>query len=246
MYNDCAWMYLVCVGMKLANVSQQEVKMRKIFLALTITLILSLATGGVLVFAAASAVPGGSLLTSGRDLKALHLDLTGSQAGAQALLQDPLPDPEVDPEDPNDGAYCLGDRDKKHPVGEKLANEFLEAGYFDEAATVDGIYDEIMERFCEGHYGFGEIALGYRIAAAAGVAAEDVFALRAGGMGWGEILDEYGLEKPPKPPKPAKPPKIDNGNGQGNAYGHDKEKGNNGQGNAYGKDKHKDKKAKKP
>jgi hypothetical protein len=229
--------------------------MRKIFLALTITLVLSLATGGALVFAAGSVALAGSLYASEHGLRAIPLNLTRYGSGAQEalvsqdgrpLLQDPLPGSEIDADDANDGAYCRGDMDKNHPAGEKLASEFFEAGYFDEDATVAGIYDEIMDRFCNGHYGFGEIALGYRIAAAAGVLADEVFELRAGGMGWGEILQEYGLEKPPKPPKPAKPPKLGNGNGQGNAYGHEKENGNNGQGNAYGKDKNKDKKAKKP
>lgn len=244
--------------------------MRKLLLAFTITLVLSLALGGGLAFAANLAAPGEALNTVSHGFEALKASLAHSEPAvrqsqrqvsaesltelqAQAVQEDNplLEEPLVDPEnEANDGAYCRGDKTIKHPVGEKLAGEFFGA---DDPAAFEAGYTEIMGWFCgsaEGsvRYGFGEIRLGYQIAAAAGLTPEEIFALRAEGKGWGNILKDLGLKmKDVKPSKPDKPPKPENGNnGQGNAYGQDKEKGNNGQGNAYGHDKDKGNKGKKP
>ena len=62
-----------------------------------------------------------------------------------------------------------------HPTGEKLAQRY-------------GVtYEEIMHWFCNGHYGFGEIDLAYSLSAQTGKPVEEIFAMRASGMGWGEI-----------------------------------------------------------
>jgi hypothetical protein len=50
-----------------------------------------------------------------------------------------------------------------------------------------------MGWYCQG-YGFGEIALAYRISLEADVNVADIFSQSASGLGWGEILRRYDLE----------------------------------------------------
>jgi len=59
------------------------------------------------------------------------------------------------------------------------------------AANYGVSYEEIMDWFCQG-YGFGEIELAYLLSEEVGLTAEEVFALRAEGMGWGNIRKELG------------------------------------------------------
>jgi hypothetical protein len=81
--------------------------------------------------------------------------------------------------------YCTGA--EPHPTGERLAFEY-------------GVtYDEIMTWFCQG-FGFGEIRLAYNIAYTMDVAIEEVFGLRSGGMGWGQVMQEYDITGNPKNP----------------------------------------------
>lgn len=62
-----------------------------------------------------------------------------------------------------------------HPTGEKLAQRY-------------GVtYEEIMHWFCNGRYGFGEIDLAYSLSAQTSRPVTEIFAMRAAGMGWGEI-----------------------------------------------------------
>jgi hypothetical protein len=84
-----------------------------------------------------------------------------------------------------DGGTCTGA--EPHPTGKSLALEY----------NVD--YDVIMSYFCQG-YGFGEIRLAYNIAYTVGVGVEVVFAQRADGMGWGEIMQYYEVTGNPKNP----------------------------------------------
>lgn len=91
-----------------------------------------------------------------------------------------------------------------HPHGQDLAEQF-------------GVsYEEIMERFCDG-YGFGEIKLAYTIRDKTGANVEDVFADRAAGMGWGNIMKKHDLKGAPgKPDNPGKsPPGQDKNKGKG-------------------------------
>jgi hypothetical protein len=240
--------------------------MRKLVLALTITLVLSLALGGGLALAAKAVTPGVPLLAKYGMLVQLDDNTninenangnTNDDANVNANDNDNANDNSNDNandnsnvntnEAVNDGAYCRGDKTKKHPTGETLAGEFFGT---DDPAAFEAGYTEVMGWFCGGgngstRFGFGEIRLGYQIAAAAGLTPAEIFAMRAEGKGWGNILKDLGLSmkdvKPPKPPKPNKPktPGIGDGNngntgnngnagGNGNAYGHDKNKGNKG------------------
>ena len=67
---------------------------------------------------------------------------------------------------------CPGD--KTHPTGMKLAQRY-------------GVpYTEIMKWFCQ-HYGFGEIDLAYSLSRQSGKPVQEIFAMKASGMGWGNI-----------------------------------------------------------
>jgi len=70
-------------------------------------------------------------------------------------------------------------------------------------------YDEIMGWFCQ-RYGFGEIDEAYSLSEETGTPVEEIFEMRASGMGWGEIKAALLPTKTPKPtkePKPSKTPK---------------------------------------
>ena len=64
-------------------------------------------------------------------------------------------------------------------------------------------YDEIMGWFCQG-YGFGEIEHAYDLSRETGVPVPDIFALRASGLGWGQIRKQ--LTAGPGGGKPTKAP----------------------------------------
>jgi hypothetical protein len=81
---------------------------------------------------------------------------------------------------PRSAGHCGESADTSHPAAEKLGNEFgVGAG-------------EIMGWFCGG-YGFGEISLAYNISKQTGMPVTAIFQQRAGGMGWGKIMQSYGL-----------------------------------------------------
>lgn len=91
----------------------------------------------------------------------------------------------------------------QHPEGVRLAARW-------------GVsYAEIMSWFCQG-YGFGEIDLAYELARSSGKPVTEIFAMRASGMGWGNV--KKGVEpvvtdspKPTKAPKPTKQPNPNKG-----------------------------------
>jgi hypothetical protein len=62
-----------------------------------------------------------------------------------------------------------------HPTGMKLAQRY------------GAPYEDIMHWFCDFHYGFGEIDLAYSLRHQTGRPVEEIFAMRASGMGWGNI-----------------------------------------------------------
>jgi hypothetical protein len=94
--------------------------------------------------------------------------------------------------------------DNQHPEGLRLADRW-------------GVpYTEIMGWFCQG-FGFGEIDLAYELAASSGTPVADIFAMKAGGMGWGQIKQQLtpkhpvgtqpSDQKPGRPTNPGKGPK---------------------------------------
>jgi hypothetical protein len=95
--------------------------------------------------------------------------------------------------DQDDDGWSSGEEDgtctgaDPHPTGESLALEYNVG------------YDVIMAYFCRG-YGFGEIRLAYNIAYKVGEDVEVVFDQRAGGMGWGQIMQGYEVSGNPKNP----------------------------------------------
>ncbi len=57
-----------------------------------------------------------------------------------------------------------------------------------------------MGWFCQG-YGFGEIDQAYALSLASGDTPADIFAMRASGMGWGQIKQLLDSKKATKAPK---------------------------------------------
>lgn len=82
-------------------------------------------------------------------------------------------------------------------------------------------YEEIMGWFCQ-HYGFGEIDLAYTLSRDSGQPVATIFALRASGVGWGNVKKQV---------EPAKNHK-NNANGQGQ---NNNSQGNNGNGKGNNK-----------
>ena len=90
----------------------------------------------------------------------------------------------------DDGDKCT--RAEQHPKALKLANHQL----YSQIPGVD--YDRIWDWFCIDNLGFGEIELGFKlyleyeeVLPLDGVATiDDIFAMRLGGMGWGQVKHE--------------------------------------------------------
>lgn len=126
---------------------------------------------------------------------------------------------------------CTANGQKQHPTGLTLAQRY-------------GVpYEEIMTWFCQG-YGFGEIDLAYSLASVAGLDVEEVFELRASGLGWGQIKKQL---------DPDKEAKDNNGRGKGKDKDQDddqnfdddqddrNDQGDRDNGNGNGKNKNKNK-----
>jgi hypothetical protein len=64
-----------------------------------------------------------------------------------------------------------------HPVANRLALQY------------DTDYETILDWYCQG-YGFGEIGLAYNLSEQTETAVADLFALRAAGYGWGQIMQQ--------------------------------------------------------
>lgn len=69
---------------------------------------------------------------------------------------------------------------------------------------------EIMEWFCKG-FGFGEIDLAYGLSQSSGVVVSQIFSMRSGGMGWGNIKKELSNQITPMatPTPRGKAPKLE-------------------------------------
>ena len=106
--------------------------------------------------------------------------------------------------------------DNPQPTGMRLAQRY-------------GVpYATIMSWFCQ-HYGFGEIDLAYSLSNQTGKPVEAIFAMRASGLGWGEIKQQLQPAPGVKPNQENKGQENNpgnNGNGGGKGNG-----GNGGKGN---------------
>jgi hypothetical protein len=101
--------------------------------------------------------------------------ITPTQSGTPELTVTPSVTPEITQtaQSTQEGGQCTGAN--PHPTGMKLAQRY-------------GVsYEEIMKWFCDYHYGFGEIDLAYSMSRQYGKPVEEIFAMRASGMGWGNI-----------------------------------------------------------
>ena len=104
------------------------------------------------------------------------------------------PDDEPPPTDAETvtAVFCQPDSNLVHPAASQLASQHNVA------------YEAIVDKFCQG-FGFGEIGLAYNLSAQTDTAVEDLFALRAAGYGWGQIMRQYEQLLPllPDPDEPA-------------------------------------------
>lgn len=211
--------------------------MKRVVIAIAAALVLSLIAGSVFIASAAAPASLQKLSQAIASVKQA-IGASGSvEAVSASGIRDTALSGQLNPEQidgetfkqPKDGEFCggsggtggttditatteiSGTTELKHPKGEKLATEF-------------GVeYTEIMDWFCQG-YGFGEISHAYDISKLKGVTVDEVFEMRASGMGWGKIKQFYGLIG-----KEAHP---NNGNGSGNGNsGNNGNQGNNGKQN---------------
>jgi len=87
---------------------------------------------------------------------------------------------EGEAEEPDDdGDKCTGTRE--HPKASKLETEYADVDEVDVSAG------EIMDWFCDLHFGFGEIDLMLGLSAQYGVDVGEIILMRQGGLGWGQI-----------------------------------------------------------
>lgn len=104
-----------------------------------------------------------------------------------------LDDREDDEQDEESGDEIKGvcSHEKQHPAGLKLAEKYQVS------------YEEIMGWFCQ-NFGFGEIDMAYEMSLQSGISVEELFAMKVGGTGWGNIRKTIIT----KTPKPTREPKI--------------------------------------
>jgi hypothetical protein len=121
--------------------------------------------------------------------EAIEVEPLSAHFEAKWECDEEIPDDEI-PDDDDDGDKCT--RDGQHPKALKLANHSL-------YSQIPGVtYDKIWNWFCQDNLGFGEIELGFKLylqyedqLPLEGVATiDDIFALRLGGMGWGQVKHE--------------------------------------------------------
>jgi len=142
------------------------------------------------------------------------------------------------------GFYCRNIDTARHPVGERIANEF-------------GVpYADVMYAFCVQRLGFGEITRIYRVAQDTGVDPAPIIVDRANGIDWTVIILTYninitlidtndlfgvipGTTVIVERGQPIVIIDVNNGNDGNN--GNSDCQGNNGNGNGKGKCKDKDK-----
>lgn len=79
------------------------------------------------------------------------------------------------------GYFCRAETEDQHPVGAALAE------------TYETEYEQVMQWFCEGRFGFGQIMLALQTAQMEEVEAGELLERRAGGEGWGQIWVDMGV-----------------------------------------------------
>jgi hypothetical protein len=165
-------------------------------LLVAIALALVVGTGGI-VYAADVAVPGDALYGMDRVLESAQMALTSQpQAAAEFLLSltaerlaeaEELSAKEAQESDgevaeDEEPETCVGA--DPHPVGQSLAEAYgLE-------------YETIMDWFCNGGFGFGEIMHALETSEVTGEDPGNLLSLRAD-QGWGQIWQERGLNGKP-------------------------------------------------
>jgi hypothetical protein len=127
-----------------------------------------------------------TLETTPTSSETMQLTPTGSGTPDQTET----PEVTSTPKATQEAGQCTGAN--PHPTGMKLAQRY-------------GVsYAEIMHWFCDTHYGFGEIDLAYSLSRQYGKSVEDIFAMRASGMGWGNIKKALAGNTPNTPDEKGK------------------------------------------
>jgi hypothetical protein len=142
------------------------------------------------------------------DVFALYAELMDWGEVERELASEDEPEATEEPGEDDQAAVCTGA--DPHPAGMALAEQY------------DVPYEEIMSWFCAG-FGFGEIDLAYSLSLESGLPVDAVFAMKAGGMGWGQIKHE--LEDVASQPGGGGPPL---GHGNPHTSDNDDHPGNSG------------------
>ncbi|MGI6131005.1 MAG: hypothetical protein ACOYES_03945 [Bacillota bacterium] len=181
----------------------------------------------LLAFGLAAAVPGQAIDVEPDD------DSPADDEEDSGAVVDPNPDPEDDEDLDDDPEDELDDDDELELGADKTVFfERLMAAYPELAVTV-----EQLQALFDAGWGLGDLAICAVISADSGKSFEDVLALAEGGMGWGEVAKESGIEARNlgqavsaamgkkgllwKGHEQDVDESIQKNRGRGNAYGHD-------------------------
>jgi len=134
--------------------------------------------------------PGGILVTLTPTQNGVFVTFTPTPGGptltptavSPTLTPTPVGTPDVTTELGNTGFYCRNIDTARHPVGERIANEF-------------GVpYADVMNAFCVDRLGFGEITRIYRLAQDTDVDPAPIILDRAHGVDWAIIITTYNID----------------------------------------------------
>jgi hypothetical protein len=117
-------------------------------------------------------------------LLTLSLTLILILALAPAALADDDPNGE-----PN--AFCADLVGRQHPVGNRIAQVY----------SVE--YEDLMDWFCKGNYGFGQILLALQTSQFVEYTPGDLLIMKSEKGGWGLVWQEFGFTGKPKADRPA-------------------------------------------
>ncbi len=118
--------------------------------------------------------------------------------------------------------FCVGA--DPHPVAQALDELYENVSY-----------EDIMGWFCDGNFGFGEIALALQTSEETGMLAGDILGMRSEVGGWGQVWRELDLTRGNRPDHAGQPeePGQQGNQGQG-SQGQGQGQGNQGQGQGQG------------